>query len=267
MLPSHCRCYLINLDRSPDRLNAMHAHLTQLGIEYERVPGIDGAKLDEAAFQQYTRINRYYKPLKREEVGCYLSHNKALQCFVDSKAPYALILEDDAQFEEDICAVITQAIARRDKEDNALLHWDLLKLTQRRRRVRYIQLAELGKRHLVEYGLSVPTIANATIWTRAAAERWIRAFNGCTRPIDCEFQHQWEYGLTILSVHPPVATQSGADSTIGQRKGRKIRSPWPKLHYELNRIWPRLRHFRQRYGWSMLLTWIVQPHQIYNKPE
>jgi len=143
--------------------------------------------------------------------------------------------------------------------------WDLLKLTQRRRRVRYMQLAPLGNRYLVEYGLSVPTIANATIWTRAGAERWMNKFQGCTRPIDCDLQHQWEYGLTILSVHPPVATQSGADSTIGQRKGKKIRNPGPKLRYELNRIWPRLRHFGQRYGWGKLLSWLWQPHQIYRK--
>jgi len=120
MLPPNCRCYLINLDRSSDRLEAMHAHLTQLGIEYERVPGIDGAKLDEATFQKHTRINRYYKPLRRGEVGCYLSHNKALQCFLDSDAPYALILEDDAQFEADICSVISDAIALRDKTENIL---------------------------------------------------------------------------------------------------------------------------------------------------
>jgi len=267
MFPPDCRCYLINLDRSPERLQKVHAHLSTLGIDYERIPGVDGLTLDEATFRQHTRKNLYYKPLKPGEVGCYLSHNKALQCFLDSGAPYALILEDDAEFEADACATITGAIALREKTEDVLLQWDLLKLTQRRSRARYIQLAMLGSRYLVEYGLSVPTIANATIWTRTGAERWMRAFQGCTRPIDCDLQHPWEYGLTILSVHPPIATQSGDASTIGPRRGKKIRNPWPKLRYELNRIWPRLRNFGQRYGWLMLLRWLWQPRQVYRKPE
>jgi len=263
VLANDCRCYLINLDRSPERLDAMHSRLTGLGIEYERVPGVDGRALEDAEFQQYTRENRYYKALNRGEVGCYLSHNKALQYFLDSGARFALILEDDGEFAADICSVIQDAIILRDTTQNTLLHWDLLKLTQRRRRARYIELAVMGNRHLVEYGLSVPTVANATVWTRAGAERWIQAFRGgCTRPIDCELQHPWEYGLTILSVHPSVATQSDAISTIGERKGKHIRSPWPKLRYEAGRLWPRLRHFARRYGWSMLLAWLWRPRQI-----
>jgi len=272
VLTNDCRCYLINLERSPERLEAMHARLTQLEIEYERVPGIDGQTLDEAEFQQYTRENRYYKPLSRGEVGCYLSHNKALQCFLDSGARFALILEDDGEFAAQMCSIIHNAITLRDNTENTLLQWDLLKLTQRRRRARYIELAQLtpspsgrgdgaSARYLVEYGWSVPTVANATLWTRAGAERWIQAFRGCARPIDCDLQHPWEYGLTILSVHPPVATQTDAISTIGQRKGKHIRSPWPKLRYEANRIRPRLRHFARRYGWSMLLVWLWRRRQ------
>jgi len=268
MLPTDCRCYLINLDRSPQRLERMHTHLSALGIDYERVPGVDGKELDEAEFQSYTRINRYYKPLQRGEVGCYLGHNRALQCFVDSGARYGLILEDDTLFEADACTVINDAIALRDTTENTLLHWDLLKFTQRYRKVRYMQLAALGKRHIVEYGLSVPTIANATIWTKDAAQRWLHAFNGdVTRPFDCDLQHPWEYDFIILSVHPPISTQSGVESTIGLRRGKKIRSPWPKFHYERKRVWPRLRHFSRRYGWGNLIAWLWKPHQIHEKSD
>jgi len=261
MLHTHCHCYLINLDRSPERLVNMHAHLSALGVQYQRVSGVDGMALDDAAFQQLTANNRYYKPLTRGEVGCYLSHNKALHCFLDSGAGYALILEDDVILDSGFCTLINTAITCRDKPQPARLQWDILKLTQRRRRARYMQLAALGTRHLVEYGLSVPIVAAASVWTRAGAERWLRAFHGCARPIDCDLQHPWEYGLSILSVHPSPATQSDDTSTIGSRKRKPLRNPLPKLRYEAARLWPRLRHFGRRYGWYRLLAWLWNPCQ------
>jgi len=258
MLPPDCRCYLINLDRSPERLEAMHAHLSVLDIAYERVPGVDGAALDEAQFRQYTRENRYYKPLRRGEVGCYLSHNKALQCFLDSNTPYALILEDDARLDSDACTVITAALALRDSDRDTLRQWDLLKLNRPRRR--WIELARLGTRFLVEYGLSVPATTTAALWTRAGAERWLAAFRGCPRPIDCDLQYPWECGLTILSIHPPIARPEELITTLGNPLSSTL-NPWPKLRYELSRIRPRLQHFARRYGWGMLLAWLWRPQQ------
>jgi len=254
VLPPDCGCYLINLDRSQERLTTMHARLAALGIAYERVSGVDGALLDEATFGEYTRENRYYKPVRRNEVGCYLSHNKTLQRFLESGLEYALILEDDALLDADSCAVITEALVLRNSRQADLLQWDVLKLHQSRRR--RIELARLGPCCLVEYGPSVPSTTTAALWTRAGAQRWLEAFRHCQRPVDCDLQHPWEYGLTVLSVHPPVITQSGDASTIGQRKGTLIRNPWPKLCYELNRIWPRLRYFSRRYGWAFLLQWL-----------
>jgi len=260
MLPPDCRCYLINLDRSPERLADMHAHLLALDIAYERVPGVDGLTLDEAAFRQYTRQNHYYKPIRRGEVGCYLGHLKALQRFVDSGARYALVLEDDARFEPDICTVIGNALALRDNTQDALLQWDLLKLARPQRR--WIALAALGGRQLVEYGLSVPSTQTASIWTRSGAERFVRAFDGVTRPFDCDLQFPWDTGLNVLSVHPPLASAEQIPSTMGSAQ-YSARHPWPKLRYQLGRQWPRLRHFTRRYGCGVLLAWMWRRHLIY----
>jgi len=260
MLPSNCRCYLINLDRSPDRLVNMHAHLSALGIAYERIPGVDGMTLDETTFCQHTCKNRYYKPIRRGEVGCYLGHLKALQQFLDSSARYALVLEDDARFEPDICALISDALNLRDHTLDVLLQWDLLKLARPQRR--WIALAALGKRQLVEYGLSVPSTQTASIWTRDGAARFVRAFVGVTRPFDCDLQYPWETGLSVLSVHPPAARAEDGPSTMGSAQ-YSARQPWPKLRYQIERLWPRLRHFGRRYGWSVLLAWLWRRHLVY----
>lgn len=261
MLPTGCRCYLINLDRSPERLATMVSRLDDLGIEFERIPGVDGMSLSEDEFGRQTSENRYYKPIRRGEVGCQLSHLKALARFLDSDARYALVLEDDARLDGDFNEAIAQALALRDAPGDPLLQWDLLKLDRKRRR--HIGLAPLSaRRSLVEYGLSVPSTTTATVWTRVGAERWVQSYRGTARPIDCDLQHPWEYALTILSVHPPVVSAEDVGSAMGTAD-RVTRNPWPKLRYELKRIWPRFRHFGRRYGWGFLFGWLWRGQRAY----
>ncbi|MDQ3160639.1 MAG: glycosyltransferase family 25 protein, partial [Pseudomonadota bacterium] len=126
MLPPDCACYLINLDRSPDRLAVMSARLSAAGITFDRVPGIDGMLLSDAQFQAQTLDNRYYKPLRRGEVGCYLGHLNALQRFIASNRPFALLLEDDVELSEGVAGLVTAAIQLRHGTQDARLSWDVL---------------------------------------------------------------------------------------------------------------------------------------------
>lgn len=250
------RCFLINLDRSPDRLATMDARLRALALPYERVPGVDGLKLPDAEFAWQTRVNRFYKPLSRGEVGCHLSHLEALKRLVASGAPYALILEDDAELPDGLPGLIERALARRDTESDPRARWDVLKLVRSRRR--FVDFGPLDAGHaLVEYGFSVPAVTTAALWTREGAMKWVAAYDGARRPIDCDLQHPWEYGLTILSAHPPpvgAATESVMGGSV-----RRSRNPWFKLRYEARRLWPKLRHFGQAYGWTTLLRLVAGP--------
>lgn len=256
MIAPAWRCYVINLDRSPDRLVKMDARLRQLGVSYERVPGVDGLKLPDAEFRWQTRVNRFYKPLSRGEVGCHLSHLEAKRRFLASGAAYALILEDDALMPDELPVLVHAALARRAAEVDPLARWDVLKLT--RSRHRYVNFGPIGNRHhLVEYGLSVPATTTAALWTRSGAEKWVRTYDGARRPIDCDLQHPWEYDLIIRSVHPPpvgAATESVMGGVV-----RRSRNPWPKIHYEAQRFWPKLRHYGNAYGWSLLWFWLLSP--------
>lgn len=263
MLPPGCTCYLINLDRSPQRLAEMQVRLDVLGIDYIRIAATDGAHLTDEEFLHHTVENRYYKPIRRGEVGCYLSHLKVLQAFMDSDACYALVLEDDCLFDPDFVPTLQAALALRDGSCDPLLQWDVLKLNRQRRRL--VELAPLTASHrLVEYGLSVPITTAAALWTRAAAERFLRAYRGTTRPIDCDLQHPWEFGLNILALQPPPVTQGDVASTIGNRK-HPAYGPLAKLGYELHRLWPKLRHFGQRYGWTFIAGWLWRRQLHYRR--
>ncbi|MGE0191481.1 MAG: glycosyltransferase family 25 protein [Planctomycetota bacterium] len=79
--------YVINLDRSPARLAHMTRVLHALGIDFERIPAVDG--------RQLTAVDRQDTPLQPGEHGCFLSHRQAWRCILERGAEVAIVLEDD----------------------------------------------------------------------------------------------------------------------------------------------------------------------------
>lgn len=93
--------YVINLDSSTDRWDAMNKRLLSLNIKAERISAVDGRKktdkeIDEILYPMNYKF-RYLFPrlLSKAEIGCFLSHRKCWQDLVDSDEEWALIMEDD----------------------------------------------------------------------------------------------------------------------------------------------------------------------------
>lgn len=61
------------------------------------VPAVDGRKLDAQTYfhQVFTGVSFGYRMMSPAEVGCTMSHIKALKQFLESGRPSALIIEDD----------------------------------------------------------------------------------------------------------------------------------------------------------------------------
>ncbi|MHA7881711.1 glycosyltransferase family 25 protein [Nitratireductor rhodophyticola] len=83
------KTYVINLDRSPERLEFMKSQLTTLNIRFVRIPAVDGRELDMSDYP-----NSRIRP---SELGCYLSHMTAWQNLCAGGDEFALILEDDVR--------------------------------------------------------------------------------------------------------------------------------------------------------------------------
>lgn len=99
-------CYVINLDRSPDRWEHMQKQLSTIGAQHtslkiQRVVGVDGSKLteNEISFHQQSAFNLSKiacpRDLSKAEIGCYLSHKKCWEKLINSSSDWILILEDD----------------------------------------------------------------------------------------------------------------------------------------------------------------------------
>ncbi len=82
--------YVINLDRRADRWAAISADMARLGIQATRIAAIDARDLASGSGEE----------------ACTLSHRKALEAFLATAHPVALILEDDAELADDIPAML-----------------------------------------------------------------------------------------------------------------------------------------------------------------
>ena len=92
------KTYLINLDRSIDRLEAMKIRLKTIGVDFERVSGIDGNKISPVDYTTKSPNARYPHHLSAGEIACFLSHKKCWELLIKSNEEWALILEDNCTF-------------------------------------------------------------------------------------------------------------------------------------------------------------------------
>jgi glycosyl transferase, family 25 len=213
MLRNSFRCYFINLDRSVDRRGEIEAELRAVGVEAERVSGFDGGagyKLDEITYRPWRR-NLIGSPLSPGEIGCSESHRRALRQFVESGAPFGVILEDDAILTSDFGQAIESIIA-----DTA--GWETVRLEWRKRGV----LADPGVRLPGGYNLVVPSNmtfgSTAMLYTRRGAVRALQSLDrGYYQTVDAHFGALCGLGFRYFQLSPPVVSERVGESLIGVR--------------------------------------------------
>lgn len=91
--------WVINLDRAPERLVRIGARLDTLGLPWSRFSAVEGKLLtaeDQAQLLDRPGFERRHGMTPTlGELGCYVSHVRVMQAFLDSGHDFALILEDD----------------------------------------------------------------------------------------------------------------------------------------------------------------------------
>ena len=96
--------YFINLDRSNERRKNLELELNKYFTNHHRVKAIDGHLLQSDIFKNKTELFEYdLSDFKDDgnnpgEIGCLLSHIKAIKKIHEDKCEYALVIEDDASF-------------------------------------------------------------------------------------------------------------------------------------------------------------------------
>ncbi|HET8693533.1 MAG TPA: glycosyltransferase family 25 protein [Aquabacterium sp.] len=207
---------LINLDRSRDRLERCGALLDKLGLPWERVPAVEGAKLDPATLKQLNPQpaphGEWFRGLTPGEIGCFLSHLKCWELIAQRQLACALILEDDFDLE----AVCTRDTLQKLADSSS--KWDVLKLTRLRRQSSLAH--DLGGGIELRRGGKGPEDACAYMVSHQGATKLIQQRQTLLRPVDFDFKFYWERDLTVLSGSPNFFRQVSheeAASVIGDR--------------------------------------------------
>ena len=106
------KVFLINLDESVDRMGFMQEQLRKLDIEYERLPAVNGMRINNRELRNlvshFHSLCAMGRRLSRGEIGCALSHNSIYKRMIAEAIPYALILEDDVLIDAGISGVIKE---------------------------------------------------------------------------------------------------------------------------------------------------------------
>jgi glycosyl transferase family 25 len=232
------RGYIINLDRSPERLPAMDAQLHGLQLPYERIAAFDAANvtMDMALSMTAPRLGTLFKNMARYhyiaetgpmifwpeigrylvagEIACYLSHSLSLEAFLASGADAAVIFEDDVEVDPDVAEVI-KAVADLPSEPRIVK----LEGVQASYQANY-PVARTSKREIIMM-LKPTTGAAAYYINRAAANQIVPKLFPIREPFDAFLRQYWLHGVDVLEARPFPVRQRNLGTTIPGRDDQK----------------------------------------------
>lgn len=129
------KIYLINLKRRSERLDRMQKIFDLLGVEFSLLEATDGQKLEDLpADLKYHIMDGYLdpitkRPMKKGEIGCFLSHYRIWQDVVKNKLKRVIVFEDDLRFSFNGLTRIREVLQDLDASQK---EWDLIYLGRKK---------------------------------------------------------------------------------------------------------------------------------------
>ncbi|MBB4955554.1 glycosyl transferase family 25 [Agrobacterium vitis] len=188
--------YVINLARSVDRWQAMAQSAADNQVSLIRVDAVDGRSVARQQWQDID-IKRFGRRNGRTvlpgEYGCYQSHLRALEAFVESGLPAGIILEDDVELVPEFDAKVRAILA-------VLPQTSLVKLVHHRAGG-FLQVATTP--HDVRVGACAfgPEGSSAAYaLTRSAALKLLVGLKPMSLPFDVALGRGWAMDIAVYNV-------------------------------------------------------------------
>lgn len=215
---------VINLDGSDARLADADVQLRQVGLDYERFSAFDARGTDPKSYPEYNHrdaVLYYGRGLNGGEIGCYFSHLKALKYFLESDAKFALIVEDDVEFDPDFRALFRGVMDVLDGPDAP--EWDALNFGTPWREHMLTSIHEItlpGRSVTLCYAHLFPLNTHCILWSREGAAAFLDSFDSMWNPVDHAMRYRIVRRGRGLCMSEAIAHQSDAPSDIDRVEGK-----------------------------------------------
>ncbi len=193
--------YLINLERANDRLVSATETFKKVGIDFKLEVAVDGKKIS-LPHQNYSELKYnllHGKKTNLGELGCYFSHLNVLRKFLDSDEDYALVCEDDIEFDENIKKIIESALSSG-------INFDLLRLSGGSDRTKEkgmpVKLKKIHKEFYIALNFGFKSGTGCYLINRFAAKNLLEKMRVMCLPIDHAMDRDWVLNLRSLCITP-----------------------------------------------------------------
>jgi glycosyl transferase, family 25 len=234
--------FVINLDNSTDRLAHAKDRLDVAGLHFTRIPAFDGRGKDVSAIPEYDRkatLAWFGRELMGGEIGCYLSHLRAIDAFLATTSDYGVVFEDDIDLPDGASDILSEVVKQSARLGGGFAVCNLgMPANMARSRLGDVQTVsgrfELFRAHYP------PMSTHALLWSQSGAEAFRRECSQVRAPIDDWIRHWGTCGPKVLALRPAPIPVVDADSDIDQGSVVLRGQPWqendPKAHSRYQRM-------------------------------
>lgn len=239
---NNVQVYVVSLEKDIHRRKHLEEQFKDNYSQMNIVEAIDGRDFKPEKVKEYSQnyTKQYHKEMSPGEVGCVLSHIKALEQFIDSNEEYALIIEDDILGSDDDLDKLNNLNLSAIDDNAVIICW----AQNISARAKYV----VGKKLLDEPSLmSIPKVLYSNIIgaccyvvTQESAKIIVNAHKECLRLAD-----QWgeilkkdstQMYFIDLFQHPKVFSDSNLSDSrtyISKNKKRKV---FLSIYNEIQRV-------------------------------
>jgi glycosyl transferase family 25 len=237
--------YIINLDRSPDRLHYVSKQLSKIEAPCERIVAVDGSQLEVEALQYYQRQSKrswsHYTTLSAGEIGCALSWHSAWQITSEHKSKACIVLEDDIKIHSNFKSTINTLFKNLDENIVIDLSGKKGVIEKERKNIDDITL--------ILY--QTPPLGNlGAIYGKLATQVFLNKMQNFKAPVDTLQQMLWQHNVQTWSLEIGCLSHQDCDvggSTIATQKKKILSKVKKELCRPLWRAWIIIKNLLSNY--------------------
>ncbi|MBX8784741.1 glycosyltransferase family 25 protein [Ochrobactrum sp. GRS2] len=204
------KCYLINLDRAPERMARMSKMLSDLDIPFERVSAIDGQKFSQEELSDYRSQGVAGFDLSAGDIACGATHLMIMRKIIAGADEYAAVMEDDIYVSADAKHYLCSDSWIPQDADLVKLETSLMVTTISCKRIK------LNKTRYLSRLLSHHSGAALYIISRKAAKEIVDRFTPGMDCIDGDVFGKSLHRHNIYQIVPALGRQAAAGTSKGE---------------------------------------------------